>query len=749
MAIRRSAPLWGSLALVGAVVLIYGQVVTHEFVNWDDNLYIYENPRVRDGITSSGAAWAITASHASNWHPVTWISHMIDCELFGLHPGRHHAVNVAIHATNAVLLFFVLLLTTRRYWPSLLVAALFAVHPLRVESVAWASERKDVLSGLFWMLSMLAYAWYARRAGAGRYLLVAALMGLGLMAKPMLVTLPVVLLLMDVWPLGRLRRPGASAADAAASGRSPGHLIVEKLPLLVLSAMASALAVWAQRAGGALTSLEHVSLPARLANALVGYVGYLWKTVWPVGLAYFYPHPAIVSPGRSTMFLAMGAGAGLLLGWATVRVTREARHRPYLGVGWYWYLVTLAPVIGLVQISAQAMADRYAYLPLIGIYFAVAWGAADLAARRPRWRPVLVAGSVLVLAAFAAVAWFQVGTWRDSRTLYEHALRNTSRNFAAHHNLGVLFEEQDDLERALSHYQAAVAIHPSYAEGHYSLGHLHQRMGDPEAARESYEQALRIRPGYTKARNNLGNVLARLGRHDEAGALLEETLRDAPESAQAHNNLGVTLAGQGKLDEAAARYEQALRIDPGYAEAYNNLGLVRSDQGRLEEAAEQFEQAIRSDPDYADPYNGLGVVFSRRGQLAQAREQFERGLRIDPDNARLHNNLGIVFERQNRLAEAASRFRTAVRLDPDYAEAHNNLGIALTGQSKLREAAAAFRRAVEIDPDYADPYNGLGIVFASQGQLREAVGFFEQAVRLNPDHEDARNNLERARRMLQ
>jgi Tfp pilus assembly protein PilF len=621
---------------VGVVILLYGQVAGHEFVGFDDDRYIFANPHVRQGLTWEGVKWAFSGFHVMNWHPLTWLSHMLDVQLFGLEAGGHLLVNVALHAANAVLLFVALRQMTGTLWPCAFVAALFAMHPMRVESVAWASERKDVLSGLFWMLTMLAYAGYARRPAAARYLLVFAALALGLMVKPMLVTLPCVLLLLDLWPLGRWRpgsaeREGPGRTPAAFAPRPISGLVLEKLPLLGLCAVSGAATLLAQRSGGAVSSLEAMPFASRLANALVAYVAYLRKTIWPSDLACFYPHPAAVSSDPAAL-IGAAIGAGLVLGCITLLAAHSARRRPYLTVGWFWYLGTLVPVIGLFQVGTQAMADRYAYLPLVGIYILAAWGVRDLAARRPRVELASKAAAPILLAAFGAATWHQVGTWQNSRTLYEHALRVTSDNYLIHNNLGAVLEKEGRIAEATGHF----------------------------------ERALRIRPAFAPAHTNLGNVLLRRG--DPA--------------------------------QAAVHYQRALRLDPDNAEAQNNLGSVFESQGRLAEAQDRFERALRIRPNYADAHYNLGVVFEARGDLTRAAAQYQHAVRLDPDHAKAHGNLGIVLIRQGKLAEAAARLERALEIDPDDAKAHYNRGIVFVRQGNLAQAWVCFERALTADPGF-------------------------------------------------
>ncbi len=571
---RSEACIW--LILITAVLLVYWQVGDHEFINYDDNAYITDNAQVQKGLTSKGIIWAFTTSHTGNWHPLTWISHMLDCELYGLNPKGHHLTNVLFHMANAILLFVVLRWMTGAIWRSGLVAALFALHPLHVESVAWAAERKDVLSTFFWMLTMVAYVHYVNRPGGKRYLLVLITFSLGLMAKPMLVTLPFVLLLLDYWPLNRFnpRAVPGSVEDQPLGFRSSGDdkspilkAVMEKTPLFLMSLFSCVVTVMAQQEAGAISTLEIVPFKLRMANGLVSVVAYMGKMIWPQDLAVFYPHPVsdlqIWKPVVAGLFL-------LILSTVALWVAQRCR---YVLVGWLWYLGTLVPVIGLVQVGEQAMADRYTYVPLIGLFIVVVWGFADLVKgwRSRRW-VVSVSAAVMVLALMAG-SWLQVTHWKNSVRLFKHALDATSNNYVAHYTLGNALALQGNLTGSVSHYNKALQIHPNFAEAHNNLGNALALQGNLTGAISHYNKALQINPDHAEAHRNLAVGLDRQGRHQEAIQHYAEVLRISPHDAQSHNNLGVALAEQGRLKEAVAHFTEALRIDPNFKEAQRNLDL--------------------------------------------------------------------------------------------------------------------------------------------------------------------------------
>ncbi len=578
--------VWVCLVLALATMTVYWPVGGHGFVDYDDPTYVLENRPVRAGITHDGIVWALTTRHATNWHPLTWLSHMLDVELFGLAAGAHHGVSVALHLANAILVFLVFRGMTGAVWRSAWVAALFALHPLHVESVAWISERKDVLSTVFWMLTVWAYVAYVRQPGPRRYGLVCGALALGLMAKPMLVTLPLVLLLLDVWPLGRLSRE-ASPRDL---GVAIGRLIREKVPLFALSAASILVTLFVQHQGRAVVAVDRIPLEVRALNALVAYVSYLEKTMWPSELAVFYPYPTVLPLWK----IAWGV---VVLLTVTGLAVGQARRRPYLLVGWLWYVGTLVPVIGLVQVGSQAMADRYTYVPLIGVFIMLAWGAGDAIEGRPWLRSALGASAVLGLAACAVVAGAQVPHWRDTLALFEHATDVTRDNFIAHANLGKTLAEAGRLDEAVFHYR----------------------------------KALRIKPGFYHVRYRLARVLGRQGRADEAVRELESLLRLRPTDAEVHTGLGIALLVEGRRMAAIERFRTALSIRPDDPEAHHYLGVALSGEGRMEEALGELREAVRLNPDYAEARYNLGIALMRDGEADQAARHFAEALRIRPD----------------------------------------------------------------------------------------------------------------------
>lgn len=587
-----------SVLLATSVLVAYAGVRQHDFVNFDDPEYVVQNRHVTSGLSAANVAWALTAVHSANWHPLTWMSHMLDGSLYGLEPGGHHLTNVLLHALATVLLFLALRTMTGAPGRSAFVAALFALHPRNVESVAWISERKDVLSAVFWTGAMWAHAAYARRSTPPRYVAVAVLLALGLLAKPMVVTLPAALLLLDVWPLRRVRVAGvgddAPPADAdAAAGRALPPLPVpavvrEYAPLLAIALAAAVVTFLAQRSSGAVATLAALPLGFRLQNAVVTYAGYLWSLAWPTQLAVFYPY-------RTLPVAEVVASLAVLVA-LTVLAWRTRRTRPYLLVGWLWYLGTLVPVIGIVKAGDQAMADRFTYLPAIGLFLAATWAVADAAARDPRARRALVPAALLVVAMCLQTTRRQVEHWRDSVTLFEHALAVTSQNHLAQLNLAAALVERGDLAAGLEHARAAQALRPDDVKILATLGTALARSGHGDEAEAAYRRALRNDPDSVLAWLGMAVLHAERLQWTDAELAYGEVLRREPEHAKAHAGLGFVLSAQGRHADAIAHYRAALAADAALLQAYNGLALALEASGDPDEALRVLESALRRAP---------------------------------------------------------------------------------------------------------------------------------------------------------
>ena len=621
---RRTALL--AAALVAATVLAYLPLFANEFVAYDDDLYVTECPPVRAGVTREGVAFAFGSFHGANWFPLTRLSWMLDAELFGVDARAFHATSLALHCANAVLLLLALVRMTGALGRSAFVAAVFALHPLHVESVAWAAARKDVLSGLFFLLALLLHARLARRgASAGLRAGIAACMAAGLLAKSIVVTLPLALLLLDAWPLARL---GSAAARRAA--------LREKAWLVALALAAGAATVAAQRAGGALQGLDAIPMGERLANAPVAVLGYLRRAFWPSGLAVFYPHPraALAASGASAAAAALAAFTAIALA--------ARRRRPWLAVGWLWFLLLLAPVIGIVQVGGQALADRYAYLPLIGVALAVAWGACDLA-RGPGARRAVAAAGLAALAALGTATWRQVGTWRDTRTLFAHALAVTARNAVAHVNLGLALARAGELDAAEEHASAAVEIAPGLAHAHALLGEVRARQGRHEEAIAAYARALALAPGSARWEAEIGISELELGRVDAGAARLFAAARGEGQNATVLANGGRALERVGRADEALVLLREALRLRPDLAAVHGYLGAALLAKGELVLAQAELAEAVAREPGVAAWRAILADAQAAAGRPAEAARAYREALRLGARDLRVLNNLAWIL----------------------------------------------------------------------------------------------------------
>ena len=726
---RRVALLAGLFALV--TFAVYGRSLGHDFVNYDDPEYVYRNPamlRVAErGLDGESLRWSATAFHSSNWHPLTWLSHQLDVALFGMHPGAHHGVSVALHALNALLCFLALRALTGKLWPSLLVAALFALHPLRVQSVAWISERKDVLSGTFFFLTLWTYARYARRRSLGRYCAVAGSLGAGLLAKQMLVTVPFLLLLLDFWPLERQRRLFVR------------QLLLEKLPLLALALGALGLSLAAQTAAGSISSVQALPLADRLWNAATAYGAYLRLTVWPDGLACFYPHASVVGRDRWEELVLPGlvwGGALVLISLGLgARAWRRRSLDPWI-VGWLWYLGTLVPVIGLVQLGAQAYADRYAYLPLVGIYIAVIFGSMSwIGARHARTAHAALGLSALALVFLAARTWVEVGYWRDTETLNRRALEVTRNNYIARNNLGMAALEAELPVEAEAEFRRALTILPSFAEARFNLGVALQKQERVEDAIAAYEELLRRRPGDTGALINLGALRGKTDPDAEL-KLLREAAQADPENAKAWVVLGRRTLGAGELEEAAQCADRILALDAASAEGELLQGLIFEEQRAFDEALERFRRAVANDPELGEAHARLGRALARAAQseddFERARASLEQALRVAPERVDARVDLAKLAVHKGELERALLHLDEALERDPSDADVHDVYGVILLNQGDADGAERHLLTAVEVDPSYGSAWNNLGYLYETTGRNEQAIECYGQVIETAP-----------------
>ena len=650
--------------LVVLVWLTFGQTLRHEFINYDDNAYVYQNPVVVRGLTLNGIAWAFTHVHSGNWHPLTSISHMLDCSLYGLNAGGHHFTNVLLHSVAVLGLFLVLNRMTAALWRSAFVAAVFAIHPLRVESVAWIAERKDVLSGVFFMLTLWSYVSYVRNPPSlFRYLVVAFTFTLGLLSKPTLVTLPFLFLLLDYWPLSRFE--GAQTAQSKANSwwarRSLiQRIILEKIPLLALSAASSSATIIAQK--HTISSIELIPLMWRIKNAVVSYGAYVYQMFWPARLAVFYPHPQN-NLGFFEIFLAITFIVGISVAAVLIR-----RKHPYVLVGWFWYLGMLLPMIGLVQVGWHARADRYTYLPQIGLYITISWGAAAISTSWRHRREILGLIAVAVIGALTWRTWMQTKYWQRSESLWMHTLAVTGDTEIADNAFG-----EDLLKRG--HVAEAIA---------------------------RFQTAVRIRPAFRDAESNLGVALLREGKTDDAIAQFQKVLTRNPEFAKGYFDMGAALLQKQEPEEAIAQFQKAVELRPDYAEAHNNLAIALFQTGRIDDAISHWESTIAIDSDNAEAHNNLAVALLRKGRVQEAITHWQKTLQLQPDRVGAQLSLAWVLA---TCPEASSR----------------------DGAQALVLAQRAHRSGGENNPMI---FRTLAAAYAETGQFAEAVAAATQGLRL-------------------
>jgi len=768
---QRGATLWVCIALAFLVLAVYSGVSRHGFVNYDDDTYVYDNRPVLQGLTARSVVWALSSGHASNWHPLTWLSHMVDVEFFGVDrttdasvlegPGGHHLTSVALHLLNTVLLFLVLRAMTGAVWPAAWVAALFAVHPMQVESVAWVAQRKSVLSGLFWMLTLLAYFAYTQRSTVLRYLLVVVLYAAGLAAKPVLVTLPFVLLLLDFWPLGRVK------GETRALGR-PVWLFLEKLPLLALAATSCVITYFVQLET-AVRSLDVVSVGLRLQNVPVAYLTYLSKMVWPDELAVFYPLSG------EDLSLAHTVVACLVLIAVTIGVVRYRSRCPWCCVGWFWFLGTLVPVIGIVQVGNQAYADRYTYLPYIGLFMAVGYGVRGLLSDSPYRRTVLGVVAGAVVAAFAACAWIQTSYWKDGLTLFSRTLAVTKKNATAFNNRGCEYGRLGQNDLALKDFDEAIRLKRGYDLAYNNRGNIYQVLGKREEAAadftmaiklksddmstyynrgrlfaelenwdralDDYAKAIELKPDFPDVYNDRGNAYVKMGKKELALADFTRTIELDPGHAMAYSNRGGIYHLLRKSQEAAADFAMAIKLKPDYMSAYYNRGRLFADLGNWDRALDDYAKAIELKPDFPQAYNDRGLSYLRMGKNELALADFARTIELDPDHVMAYSNRGGVYQVLGKSQEALADFAMAIKLKPDYMSAYYNRGRLFADRKNWEGALADYARVIELQPDYARVYNDRGTLNLALRNYELALADLTRAIELKQDYAKAYRNL--------
>ena len=772
----------GRLCLLLAVVTfaVFLPVRNCDFVNYDDPMYVTSNHHVRQGLTLKGVAWAFRSGQTANWHPLTWLSHMLDVELFGLNPASAHLENVALHAVNAALLLVVFRKLTGALWRSAFVAALFALHPLHVESVAWISERKDVLSTLFWLLTLWAYGQHVhgrigRKAddiaeagrdallrvqadrqvgptmlGAGWYGLALVFFALGLMAKPMLVTLPFVLLLLDYWPIGEFKRlefrslrVGSSEAEAQVSKPSTFNfqlstflrLSAKKIPFFILSGIFCVVTFVVQRSSGAVLALTSIPMGMRIENAFVSYARYLGKLIWPVGLALPYPYPtewpvALVIFSAALTIILCGAAWFLGPRW------------PFVRTGWFWFFGTLIPVIGLVQVGAQSLADRYMYVPSIGIFIILAWGAGAAFERLNISCWAAGTAAILVLGACAARTVDQLGYWRNSETLFRHAIASTRNNGLACDNLGIDLFAKGRLDAAMQTYTAALKINPKDPIALDGVGCCFFYRGQVAEATKWFQRSLQVNTNQSNSLFNMGSVLAQQQHYPEAIKYFKDALQIDPENPDIHDSLGNIFLRQKRYAGAIRSYEDAARLAPESPSPHNCLGALLYELGKVDQAIHQYQEAAQLAPEDPQTHIILANLLASEGRLQESANHYATALRINPNSIEALNNLGWLLAGTGQYDKALECYTRAVRLAPGEESLHRSIAQVLSAVGRNGEALREYGEALRLAPNDAEAHLGFAGVLATVGRKDEAIAHVKEALRLNPGYAAAKQELQ-------
>ena len=711
--------IWICAGLAMAITAVYYQLCSYDFVNYDDNDYVYYNSNIQAGITLKSVKWAFTTGHCANWHPLTWLSLMLDWQLFGLNAGGYHLTNLLFHIVNTLLLFIVLKEMTNAVWQSAFVAALFALHPLHVESVAWVSERKDVLSIFFWILTMWAYLRYVNRPKIGRYLLIVVFLALGLMSKPMLVTMPFILLLLDYWPLGRL-----------ITKRSLLYRLIEKIPLFILIILSSIITFIMQHKSKAVANIAEFPLRFRISNVFISYMQYIIKMIWPVKLAVFYPYPA----QTISIFLIVIYAAALFA--VTIIILLYSKNHRYLGTGWFWYLGTLVPVIGIVQVGGQAMADRYTYITLTGLFIIIAWGLPELFRKEAYRKLILWTSSLIVLLSLAVQANVQQRYWKNTITLCEHALKVTDNNYESHFILADKLKEQGRIDEAIWHLSEAVKIAPKDVQAYVNYGLALSAKGRLADAASVYKKGLQIAGDNMELHNNLGNVLIRTGKSEDAVKEFEKILKIEPGNIVARINLGIALSESGRRDDAVKEYEKVMNIQPQNSVALDNLCTIFLAQGKADEAVREYRKYLQIKPDDPDVLNSLGIILFQQGKTDEAFKCFTDTLRLDPNRPQAHYYIGQILAQRGKIDDAIAHLEDALRFEPNWVKPMNDLAWYLAASEKAKahnpdRAIKLARQACEIT-NYTkyELLDTLAAAYASAGNFSKAIEIIEKVLEL-------------------
>jgi tetratricopeptide (TPR) repeat protein len=732
-AARYAVPALLAACVIAAFLPVFGGT----FLTWDDPGYVYQNPMVSGGLSARFVGWAFTSFQESNWHPLTWLSHALDVTLFGLNAPAHHAVNLLLHLLSTLVLYRVFLRMTGDRWKSAFVALVFGIHPLHVESVAWISERKDVLSGLFMMLTLDAYAAWAAEGRRADYLRALGCFAAGLLAKPMLVTIPFVLLLLDYWPLGRMQGAVPAVASAGRRAVTWRGLLIEKAPFLLLAAASSTITYIAQQAGGAISALGPLPLSDRAANAAVSYLGYLSKAVYPVDLAFFYPH-RLSAIGRGEIVLSLAIVAVVSLGAWKLR----ARF-PWFVTGWLVFLGMLVPVIGLVQVGLQAMADRYMYLPVIGLAVIAAWGIPAALAGRPVARPLLRGAFAAATIAMGVLTWNQAVVWGTSDRLYAHALAVTEGNHIAHTNIGVTLMEEGRNAEAIPHLREALRLWPRNDKNFSNYGRALAAVGRYTEALPYYKDLLKNLEPNPLLHLRTGDVYAGLRMPDSALAHYRTAVALDPTMLDAWVAIADVASARSDFDGARAAVAKAFAAWPGNSHAHDMLGIVAGRQGRMEEAEAEFRRAIASDSTNDAAYVDLGILYEKTGRMEMSKGMYQAAVRVSPRSVNARVRLGVAMAREGDTAGAEREWRRCVEIEPPAVEARMNLAKLYTMRGEAGKAVEEYNAVIAADPRRAEAHYLSGSLLASKGDVEGAKRRYREALRAEPGFSEAAEALRR------
>jgi tetratricopeptide (TPR) repeat protein len=761
--------------LLAVVILtLYWRVRGFDFTAFDDRVYVADNLHVKGGLSLEGLKWAFHLTRAgdvSYWHPLTWLSHMLDYELLGPKAGMHHLSNVLYHVLNTILLFIALRLFTGSTSKSAFVAMLFAIHPINVESVAWISERKNLLSTFFWMLTLLLYYYYVKKPSLERYLIVFLAFILGLLSKPMLVTLPFVLLLLDFWPMNRIRLVGENITDISKSilNMNNAKLILEKVPLIILSFVMIVYSSRVMSNIGSYISIETVPMNLRIKNAIVSYILYIEKMFWPDNLTFFYRFPQEVP-----MWEVVGALTFILT--ITILGLKYIKKFPYIIFGWLWFIGTLIPVSGIIQAGAwPEIAERFAYIPLIGLFIIFSWGVPDLLKKlRKKEIFICIAASIIILS-LSVKTWSQIGYWKDDFTLCKHALQVSKNNVAAHNNLGLAYYNKGEEDKAFRQFQEAIQVEPLNFLAYLNIAKIYFKRNELKLALENFEKSLELNPMIPITHLSYALYLTEVGRHEDALKQFNETLKLDPYSSDVQYYISLELEKMGKIDDAKSHLREALKINPKEARVHFELGKILIESGKNDEAQKEFNEVLKMKPEGITDYNALGIILLAKGKNDDAQKYFNKALKIDPkntfalnalaecsakkgnndeavkylneslkiesNNVYTHYKLGTILVTTGRIEEAVTQFNEALRINPDYNEAQVELGNLMQRIGNFDEAIQLYLEILKKDPHQAAVCNNLGSAYFSKGNIKKAIEYYQNALHDKPDYALAEKNL--------